>query len=720
MSEAIRQYRVLLNGSCFEYVVVILFFIVLTIIYTDFVAFDITSRLFASIGDATAGFMWYNFADHNSSLLLSHTDFVNYPYGLPLGGPIFITYYALLIPMRLLSFIFGSVAALNLVMLWGYIGAATIGYWLIKRLTGNISVAIFSGFATAYVPYAIYKSSNHINYLFSLVFILILTAFIALWSRPTKLRAAILALSIALAFYTDGYYVLLASVMVIGLVLAGFIQLLLFQFKKIEYWRRFKALLLSLGCLLILIIPIVYTQITCSTQIKSTLGAARGDISFEMTYYNLNPADFITPPEGNPLLKLIDNSGALTKHKISHSNPSESMAYLGFILIFLMVAGFVLIAMWLVNRRKSTINLLDNKTQKMYILLGLITFISMPILLSFMFSPSITIFGKVIPLPGEFLIMHNIALWRVMGRFFIVFHVLITMFAGFTLWVILSFNKLVSKSAKLKPWVIAIIAILLTLMVAFEYHTTVNRNGFNLNSQPLAYQWLKKQENIKVIAEFPMVDPLSPSSSIYMTSQIYHGKKLINLKDSMNRQFTNTLGSIKNPEAIDFVYGRGAQAIVTHNTPCEVVQWGIVLFSDSQAGMCIYHLDRPVTNDKTYVKFDAGFIYNPNENRPDSFATRITGNNLSLYFIDQSFKKLSSGKAHFVMGISPLARNDFNGDWVLKQDNITVASGQITNSKATIDTIVSAKSDVDIELNINGVVIVPGDIEASDATVTSL
>lgn len=717
----LRQHRVFINGSLLEYIIVFIFFVTITVIYTDFVAFDISSRLFASIGDGTAGFMWYNFADRNFNLFLSHTDYINYPYGVALGGPIFITYAAILIPMRILSFIFGPMAGLNLVMLWGYIGAGVFGYWLLKRLTSSKLIAMFTGFAIAFVPYSIYKSCNHINYLYSLVFVLILAAFIALWSKPTRSRAIIFAASIALAIYTDGYFILLSAVMVFGLVISGFIHLLVFKSKKIEYLQRFKALVISFICLIILMIPIIYTQINYSGQIKSTLGAARGNIAFDMKYYNLNPADFITPPEGNVLLKIIDSSSVLSNHKTKHSNPSESMAYIGFVLIFLTITGFALMAVWFTNKKKSTINLIKNKkTQRLYVLVGLITFISIPILLSFMFSPEIQIFGKVLPLPGKFLIANNIALWRVMGRFFMVFHVIIAVFAGFTLWVVLNYNKLITKVAKSKPWVIYVIIIILTLLTAFEYYTTANKNGFNINNQPAAYKWLKAQDKIKVIAEFPMVDPLHVNSSIYMTSQLYHGKKMINLKDSMDRQLTNTLGSIKNSEAIDFAYSRGVQAIVTHNTPCEPVSWGLIIFNDSQSMICIYSLDRPVSNDKTFVKYGVGFIYSPNENRPDVAATEIVDGNLNLYFIDQKFNKLKQGKVHFVADISPRARNDFNGTWVIGQNNVIVASGEVTNSKARIDTILSSDSNVAIEIKINGTTIVQGDIELSNVVVTKL
>lgn len=716
----LRRQNSFLRGSYLEYILVAILFVIIAVVYTNFIAFNINSQLFSGSGDSTAGFLWLNFADHSLNPFLSHTDYVNYPYGANLGGPTFITYAALWLPLRILSFLFGPFAGLNLVMLWGYIGAAIGMYWLLKKLTGNIPAAIFSGFAVAFTPYAMYKSSAHLAYIFSIVFVLITASFVALWVKPSKKRTVFLALSIALAFYTDGYYVLLATVMMIGLVFAGVLHAIIMRFKWADYRIRIKSLLLAFCSFLLLMIPIGYVQITQSNQINGTLSAARDNIANEINIYRSNVIDFILPPVGNPVLNIVDGSLSVTNYRNLRSNSGESTLYIGAILIILTAVGFILIGVWLINKKYSTLILLDKVTLNKYILLGCITFIAIPLYLSFMFSPQIYILGHLIPLPGKFLIDHNIALWRVMSRFFIPLHVLVVVFAAFTLWITLHHSALMARADKYKKHLITTLVLLLLLVTAFEYQTTVNRPSFNINNQPKGYQWLKSQNNIKVIAELPMVDPLDSHSTNYVTSQIYHGKKLVNIKESNDRQITNTLGSIKNPEAIDFAFSRGAQVIITHDIPCEIVAWGAVVFNDMESKMCIYKLERPVSKDLIFTKFGEGFAYSANQKNSDDSAVSIIKAKSTISFVDKSFSKNQSGSVRLAAEITSLKYNDDKGTWTISQNNKIISSGIIVNSHSIIDVKLLAKYDVSFYIKLNDKTLSPGLLVLKNTIATGL
>jgi len=713
--------RHFLRGSYFEYSIILLGFITLAAIYTDFIAFDIHSRLFIDgPGDGTSGFLWLNFAHPGPSPFLGFTDFTNYPYGEKMGGATFITYMALWIPLRLLSTVFGPVAGINLITLWGFIAAGLGGYWLLKRLTGSAIIALFAGFAIAFVPYSLGKSTVHLAYIFSIVFILIVAAFIALWMKPTKLRAIIFAASIALAFYTDGYYILLASSLVVGLVMAGALHAILLKVEWKQYLPRIKMLLLSLLALVIFMIPIAYVQLTQSSQINKTLDDSRGEIADEIKTYRANVIDFIIPSPGNPILTALDSSQTILGYKYQHSNPSESNNYIGMIIILLCVIGFTLIGIWVVARKYSSLSQLNRGILSSYVLVGLITSVTVPLFLAFMFSPEVYVLGHTVPLPGRFLIDRDIALWRVMSRFFVPLHVVMVIFAAYTLWIILKSSRSIQLRTKYKNSLITVIVVSLTLLTALEYWTTVNRPSFDFKNEPAAYQWLSRQNDISVVAELPMVDPSKLEIAYYTTAQILHKKKLVNIKEATNRETTNTLGSVDNPETLNFVYNRGAQAVILHGENCNAVPWGFVLFDDITNKICIYKINKPITSDELYIKFEKGFSYTISRPKLDSSTTTIMKSDMVFSVVDPGFKRANAGSAQFMSEIEPFYNGSINGKWVMKQNNKDIGSGSISESRAKIDVKLDVTKEVQLFIYSDKVPLNAEDIQLNNTIVTRL
>jgi hypothetical protein len=722
MTAALMKRRTFLRASLLEYICVGLIFLLLACFYTNFVVFHITHQLFIDgPGDATAGFLWLNFADPGINPFLAETTLVNYPSGEKLGSATFVTYLALWLPIRLFSYLFGAVAGLNIMMLCGLIGGAMGGYWLVKRLTGSVAVSFFAGLAIAFVPYNLYKSSVHLAYIFALVFILMLAAFIAVWMRPTRFKAILFGSSIALAFYTDGYYLLLASVMTMGLIVAGVLHGYVSKFRWIDYRQRIVALIVSLCSLLLLMIPISYVQLTQGSNVQNTLSSSRSNISDELRAYQTRLTDFILPSPTNPLFELTGQAQTLDTYKNLHSNRTESMVYIGFTVIILVTIGLILSLVWVVRRKYSSLGAVQEHVRNKYILLACIVVITVPLFLSFMLSPSITLFHHVIYLPGQFFINHNIALWRVMARFFVPLHVVLVIFASFSLWMILRVSKTL-QHRKILEIIIVLIAIILVMA---EYATGNYRPSFDFRNAPESYQWLSRQESIKTIAEFPMVDPLDAHTTRYVTYQIVHGKNLVNFKEPSAQRLTNTLGSINNPEAIDFAYERGAQAIVTHDIDCLTnISWGVLIHSgnDMPSGkICIYKLNSPISNDQLFAVYGEGFKYYPNSLHPEYSLASFDGRQAELRITDALFKpETVRVSAHVVAQIRDFHNNRVSGAWAVKQSGETVSSGRIEASSGEVDAIVDATKQVTIELTPDsGVLLRPDDLSLNGMVVTA-
>lgn len=619
LKQSLFKKRNMLRGSLFEYLLVALSYLVFAAIVTRGVLLNLGDQIYASIGDATAGFMWLNYAEPGLELLPSYTDDVNYPVGESVGGPTFITYMALWIPIRLASSVFGPIAGLNIVMYLGFVVSAMAAYWFTKRITGNVAVSIFAGIATAFTPYALYKSSGHIAYIFSGVFIFILASFIALIRKPTFFRAVLFAATIALAFYTDGYYILLASIMVLGLLFAGMIYGIIVKFSRKDYVTRVKYLLISLFSLILLLTPVALTQIYQGSQVAERLGGARSDIGSEIVAYRSNIIDFMLPSEHHPAFEDSKQFQRLHDFKGLRSNRSESMSYLGYTLVFLASIGAAILFVKLALKRKSSLNIPDNQF-RIIVFTFIASFTTIPLFLAFMFSPAVNVAGVNIPLPGQLFIDYDINLWRVMSRFFVPLHAVLAIVASlglYLLYAVIVPNHQASRNRKI---VGSVMIFIFTITLVFEFAADIPNRPYSFSKDmPSAYTWLAQQDDIQVIAELPMVDPLDERTAGYVSSQIVHGKKLVNMKDPNTARLSNVLGNDMNQETLNFLYQRGVDAVVVRGQACPYETWGSLSYvsdleSKIEPKMCVYRLGalEKTFVDDAFVVYGEGFNPSPN------------------------------------------------------------------------------------------------------------
>lgn len=642
--DVITKQRNILRGSIAEYILATVGFLAVAAVLTKGVLFNLGDQIYATIGDATAGFMWLNYAEPGLNLILSHTDDVNYPVGEAVGGPTFIAYSAIWLPIRILSYLFGPIAGLNLVMYIGFISAAMAGYWLIKRLTGNLGIAIFAGYAIAFTPYALFKSSGHIAYIFSGVFVLIIAAFMGLWRQPTVTRGGLFAAAIALAFYTDGYYVLLASVTVIACVLGGLLYGVFSKYVLRDYFARLKGLLVALGALLIFLAPLGLTQMLHGAQVSAQLAGARSSISSELNIYRSNVIDFLLPSEYHPLTAKDSDFHAMFNYKIQRSNSSESMNYIGYVVLLFVAFGLAVLIVWLFFRKSLSVPMSDNGFQN-FILVACIATVAVPLMLAFMFSPGVTVFGHHIPLFGQLFIDYDISLWRVMSRFFVPLHVILVIFAAMSLYVLYRYIMPVSDNKgrlrKITAYCMIGFALLFT---AFEYYVDIPNRPYSFSKDmPHVYSWLKDQQDIKVIAELPLVDPLDQKTAGYVSSQIIHNKKIINFKDPNPARLNAALGDQSNEEVINLIEARGANAVLIRGDVCKSYDWGKLVYYEKNPDkrgrlVCVYRLHEHTVDD-AFVVYGDGFT--PSPNAPDQsvavFSTRgrgelhITGSDLNTH-----------------------------------------------------------------------------------------
>lgn len=694
--------RSFLRGSIIEYAAVLLFFLVVTIFYTDGVLLNLFTRVFTMYpGDGTGGFMWYSFAQPGLDPFLRHTDLVNYPFGEAIGGPTFITYFGLWLPLRLLSFLFGPIGGVNMFMALAYVLSAVSMYWLIKRLTGSAAVALFAGFAVAYNPYALQKSVDHMPYILSYVFIFMLASFIGLWKRPVWQRGVLFGVTIALAFYTDGYYVLLGSVFVVSLLIGGIAHGLLMKMHPRQYMQRAKALVMALLTMLVLLSPILAVQLFNGSEVNRSLEGRRSNIAQEFQIYRSNVIDFLLPARDNPFFKDDPTYKIMQYERNSRSNATEATTYIGYTLMFLSVLGVSLLISWLVYRKKSSFRLLSSQSKNSVVLVACIVAVAVPLILSFMFSPAVYVKGFTIPLPGQLFIDLGISLWRVLSRFFVPLHVLVVLFASVSLWltiaVIAARKKTKPVMVKSATWVAVVVCM---AALAVEYATVANRPTFDFSKVNPGYVWLRNQDDIHAVVELPVVDPLDQHTADYVTYQIVHGKKLLNFKETTTDRSTNVLGDERNTETIDWAYKRGAQAVIIHTAQCSQVEWGSLVYESkvNDDGMCIYKLDKPVTNDGVFLEFKAGIVRR--QNLKDQQNIVVDESPVLFKATDHSFTdEGAEGSVAVEMRIESLQDNLQGGSWRLEATGgELIAEGVVGRAGDTISAVIDGRSQLRLVL----------------------
>ena len=700
--------RRILSGSIGEYVIVAIVLIFLSMFYTGFSVLTGNYTLFTDqTGDGTAGVTWQMYADKDMNPAYGETDIVNYPDGINLSDPSKITSILVSFPLWLISRITTSFMATNILQIVAYTMMGIVTYLFIKRITNRWYIALFASFAATFYPYMLFKSIIHIDNIFSWVFMFELMAMIYAWKNPSWRSALVVAVSIAVGYYSDGYYLLISTVFAAAITCGISLANVYLRFNKAQWLQYGVNLATSLAILILLVLPIVATRIAQGSSIEKSLGRSAASVKYDMNTYASTKLDFLVPPN-NPFLKNISWYQDLVKKQESyaHSNSVERSVYIGYVVIFLSLAG-LLIFIWVLIRRGMGLDM-TGSDRTMFIVLSSITIISIMVFLSFMAPERVSLFGmKIKTLSG--VLTDHVYLWRVLARFILPLHAILVVYASFVLYILIKYVKPIKLGRK-GP---VILTFTLMALCALEYATTANRPIFDLRKMPQTYTYLKDRKDINVIAELPIQD--DTPNAYYITAQYIHGKKLVNDQEpKYNIGQFSPLGTDENPDTIDFIRQRGAEAVINRSPSCSEKTWGDLIYKERVSGemdgsdphnapllyfqtgnrwLCTYKLKTSNSN------IDSSYIISPEITTSYNtrfYTTQAKNTRVEMRIADYRQRDIKDKSSN--ISFSAFSTGNLPYSWRVIQDRKVINNGYIqAGEKVTISATVNTNSHFFVE-----------------------
>lgn len=493
------------------------------------------STIMGQPGDSTAGAIWFNwnYLRLGVTPFAAHTPLVAAPGTAVLWRPLFITALVWILPMWALTHAVGPVCAWNLGLLAGFVLDGLAMYGLARWLTRRPVVALVAGYAYAFTPYHIEKSYGHIAYLHTWIFPILIWAVLALMKRPSLRQSLACASALAIAFYTDGYFILLAPVTI--LVFAA-IWILRDVRSRAFIRQRFQWLALTATLTAVLALPVLLTFATNRSQISSDLTRTSGDLA----NYGARWFEYLFPAHTHPIFGPLVRG--FETHHLHNSNFSEQTLYVGWTVVILAVIS---VGGALARRSDAHAPTWAVKSVLPLATLAVVAAV-------FSAPPRIGPFR----MPSTF-VYRAIPFWRVYARFFIVVDAALVALAAIGLAWLEGLNRR-------RSW----LPLVALPIIAFDLLATSPQLSFSYTrDSPEAYRWLATVRGNPIVAEYPLVPEPFPDAITYLTYQPLHGKRVMNgaTPGTLRSELERGLFGLTDPQTLPALRALGVEYVIVHS-----------------------------------------------------------------------------------------------------------------------------------------------------------
>lgn len=406
------------------------------------------------------------------------------PEGLPIASAVQVANALIPTTVWSLHYVIGLTAASNLFLLGGFVVTGVSFYVLLERLGAHPLAAFLSGFAVSFNPWMMERAgSGHHGFMQAWIFPVVIALLLYQHRRRTIRSAVLVGLGIALAFYDNSYYGLMAS-----LVVAVF---WIVEITRESSWReRLWTFTLADVSLVTAAIAFLPALIAWSRQ-RETVSANVSNAAQHLQNLGAAPESYILPSFRHPWLS------GITRHFFPRSEFvwSENTLYLGWSLLLLGLIGFILV----VRRHPATFA----RPLTRVFLIGMAALA--PAAFLFSLKRETSVFGLDVPMPS-YAISEFTYFWRVFARFGLLVTFALAALAAFALTVAIRRFR----------WGLAASVAAFGLL-AFEYYGGIPPI-YELRQTPYS-KWIEEQPP-GIVANYPL--PTDNPAALQLLAETFY------------------------------------------------------------------------------------------------------------------------------------------------------------------------------------------------------
>lgn len=463
-----------------------LFFLGFTALWFHRLMFNLNDAVLYGPNDASYGIRQYWGAEfwHKNPFTEVRDPLNGAPEGLPIAAAVQIANFLIPAAIWTLHYPFGFTAASNIYLLGGLVLTGFSFYLLLERLGIHWFGALYAGYALAFNPWMLERAgAGHSGFMQAWIFPLLVAVMLHAHRKRTALSAVLVGLTLALSFYDNSYYGLMA-----GLV---FVVFWVVDLAKQESWHErlwsFTMADIAFATAVLAFIPALYAWL----KNKRAVGAGVSNPLQDVQNLGATTQAYFVPSFRHPLLSHI------SRHFYPRAEFvwSENTLYLGWSLIAFALIGAVLV----IRRHPET--LIRPATRYFFVAIAILA----PAAFLMSLQRRTTWFGITVRMPS-YLITEFTTFWRVFARFGLLVTFALAALAALTLSTLIRRYRF--------GWPIAIAAFAL---LAFEYYDGV-LPIYKL--KPEAYSnWIAKQPP-GIVANYPL--PTDNPAALHLLARTYY------------------------------------------------------------------------------------------------------------------------------------------------------------------------------------------------------
>ena len=390
------------------------------------------------------------------------------PEGLPAAPAVQIANALIPASVWTLHYLFGFTAASNIYLLSGFVLTGLATFLLVRRLGAHPFAAFVAGYAVAFNPWMHERAgSGHHGFMHAWIFPLLIALLLVQHRQRSVLSAVAVGLGLALSFYVNSYYGLMAALVVGVFWVVDFVR-------QRTWHERLWCFTLVDVALVVAVVAYVPVLVAWHGQ-QEAVSAGVSNVVQHLQNLGAAPESYVLPSFRHPYLS------GITEHLAPQSEFlwSENTLYLGWTLIVLGAIGALLV----LRRHPLT----TTRPLVRYFFVSVV--VLAPAAFLFSLRRETSVFGVDVPMPS-YLIGEFTTFWRVFARFGLLVTFALAVLAALVLTLVIRRLR----------YGLAIAAAAFGLL-AFEYYS-----GFppiyTLTQSPYS-AWLERQPP-GIVANYPL------------------------------------------------------------------------------------------------------------------------------------------------------------------------------------------------------------------------